>query len=348
MKTEWALKPHTACPAVPISATPESILLQLGPAPILVPGGTPTATWAVSNLLQSGRLMAMPALRDAFASGPVLGLGALISVFTVFCCIVPLYVVLHRFVLPVFPAYCRLDPAHRLVSCQHAVLLVVFTLQLLPQSILTIRCLFMTWTADYIMSHEMQVLLGFVVAMRAVLYIVEACIRSVVRFSWLLLVHHQLFFLVLVSAIWTLNAPAFMMGLVLDWMACLEVPLYLALLAYRLEFPTQQACFILVSACSWYVLTRVLQTAMLVYMIIGWAADPLVNRTPAFILTSLMCGAFTVIQAYTLVIYHGIWCKLKQEKEGQLSRGSSTQDLVCDVKDDSVGSLSKPLIHGST
>eukprot|EP00878_Enallax_costatus_P015634 GHUV01016379.1.p1 GENE.GHUV01016379.1~~GHUV01016379.1.p1 ORF type:complete len:202 (+),score=24.14 GHUV01016379.1:30-608(+) len=192
--------------------------------------------------------------------------------------------------------------------------------------------------------------------MRAVLYIVEACIRSVVRFSGLLLVHHQLYFVVLISAIWTLNVPAFMMGLVLDWMACLEVPLYLALLAYRLEFPSKLARFILVSACGWYVITRVLQTIMLVYMIVGWVYDPAVSCTPAFILTSLMCGAFTVIQAYTIVIYRGIWSKLAEacssfsyEKGGQLSRGSSTEDLVCDVSlptDDC--SLNKPLILGST
>jgi hypothetical protein len=65
----------------------------------------------------------------------------------------------------------------------------------------------------------------------------------------------------------------------------------------------------------YYVATRLLQTVMVLYMIIGWAGYPAVRATPAFIVVATLFGAFSVIQAYTLVIYRAIGRKLARNNK---------------------------------
>jgi hypothetical protein len=93
-----------------------------------------------------------------------------------------------------------------MVTCQHAAYAMVFGLQLIPQTYLAIRAFFKLWTADYVTGSELTVLLGVIVMARVALYLVEACVRSVVRWSWVLFLHHSLYFVVLVVAIRSQNA----------------------------------------------------------------------------------------------------------------------------------------------
>lgn len=69
-------------------------------------------------------------------------------------------------------------------------------------------------------------------------------------------------------------------------------------------------------------LTRVFQTVVLAYMIAGFAGMPSLCYTYEFIVVSILCGAFTVVQAYTLLIYRAIDVKLGKK----LAAAGHTQD----------------------
>lgn len=88
------------------------------------------------------------------------------------------------------------------------------------------------------------------------------------------------------------------------------------LLGYRLKWPQRTTKSLMTFALGYYIITRLLQTAMVLYMIIVWAGYPAVRTTPAFIVVATLFGAFSVIQAYTLVIYHAIGRKLGDSKKG--------------------------------
>jgi hypothetical protein len=109
------------------------------------------------------------------------------------------------------------------------------------------------------------------------------------------------------------NAALVGLGIVLDLFACHEAPLYFALLAYRLQWPAKTARAILRGGCVWYVLTRLLQTVILVYMIVSFAGMSAVRYEFGFVITAVLCGAFSVIQAYTLVIYRAMDVKLTKK-----------------------------------
>jgi uncharacterized membrane protein YqjE len=85
------------------------------------------------------------------------------------------------------------------------------------------------------------------------------------------------------------------------------------LLGYRLQWPRRATKALLSFSMVYYIATRLLQTVMVMYMIIGWASYPAVRTTAAFIVVATMFGAFSVIQAYTLVIYRAIGHKLSRE-----------------------------------
>ena len=131
------------------------------------------------------------------------------------------------------------------------------------------------------------------------------------------------YFSIFFVGMWTQNVPALMLGLVLDLFAAHEVFLCLVLIGYRLRLDVRFTTAMLWLGCGWYALTRVVQTAMLATMIIGWARNPAVNRTPAFLFTTVLCGAFTVIQAYTLVIYHNIGKRLRNRRATALAAGTA-------------------------
>jgi hypothetical protein len=87
------------------------------------------------------------------------------------------------------------------------------------------------------------------------------------------------------------------------------------LLGYRLQWPRPTAKALMSAALAYYIATRLLQTVMVLYMIIGWASYPAARTTPAVIVVATLFGTFSVIQAYTLVIYRAIGQKLGKNKK---------------------------------
>jgi hypothetical protein len=209
MRSDWAFKQGSSCPVVPLDASVADLALQMGDAPLIPSSSSSSSkpTWAWSNLLQAGELMEHSDLRSAMANGPVLGYACFKFVILVIACIAPVFLILHHLVLSRYSAqYNKLEPGQQLVTCQHAAYVVVFGLQIVPQTYLAMRAFFKLWTADYVMGVELPLLLGVIVMSRVALYLVEACVRSVVKWSWVLFLHHSLYFVVLVVAIWSQNA----------------------------------------------------------------------------------------------------------------------------------------------
>jgi hypothetical protein len=176
--------------------------------------------------------------------------------------------------------------------------------------VLAFRFLFKAWTANYFLDGEPILLLCFFLMTHGGLYLIEACLRGTQQVSWLLLFHHLSFFVIIVVGFWAGSYIVLAMGIVLDLFVSHEVFLYIVLLAYRLKFPVKFSLGMLWWACSWYVITRIMQTIILMYMIIGWSMNPATKHDGAFIATSVLCGILTVIQVYTLHIYRGIGLKL--------------------------------------
>jgi hypothetical protein len=110
------------------------------------------------------------------------------------------------------------------------------------------------------------------------------------------------------------------------------LPFLQVLLGYRLSWPRRTTQLLLYFALVYYVATRILQTVMVMYMIIGWARYPAVRTTAAFIVVATLFGAFSVIQGYTLVIYRAIGRKLQlpesSETEGKQMSASVWVDQM--------------------
>jgi hypothetical protein len=304
--TPW---PSAGCPTIYLNDTQVTLFLRAGDAQAV-----PTApTWAWSNILQAGEVMKNWSWANGFADH-VLGFLCVRIMFAVLFCVAPIFLIMHNWILKRYSSvYRSLTQAQQLVCCQHAVYAVVLGLQLVPQSILAIRFLFKAWTGDYVAGPEVTLLLGAFLMTHGALYMMEASVRSI-RFSWLLLAHHQLFFTIIIMGVWTSNVAVLCIGIILDWFVTHECWLYVVLVMYRLQAPRRLTLGALYWASAWYIATRLVQTVLLLYPIISWAFIPAVATTPAFIITAIMCGAFTVIQAYTLVIYKAIGVKLMRKQ----------------------------------
>jgi hypothetical protein len=298
-----------ACAYIPMGASSAGVIKQMGPGVVLTSSRSRPA-WAWANLLQSGQA------HQQFNDIPefwqeLIGLQSLQLLFTVVLCMPPFYFAMHKAMLFLNSTYRALPGQDRMVVCQHGVYAVVFGLSLIPQTILTCTALFKAWTGEYLVTRQLAAVCGVFMASRVVLYVIEGSIRSVIKFSWLLIVHHQLFFVIIVMAFWTTNTVLVGIGIVLDLFACHEAPLYVALVSYRLRWPAPVTRALLWVACGWYCATRVFQTVAVVYMIAGFARMSAINTRPEFIVTVIIFGALTVIQVYTLVIYHAMYRKVR-------------------------------------
>jgi hypothetical protein len=282
------------------------MITLMGPD-IILPSSKTRPLWAWANMLQFGEVnQHMSDIANVWEQ--LFGLHTVKLLLLVIINTAPLFLLMHSGVLSRFcPAYNELPAADQVIVCQHSVYAVVFGLSVIPQTVLALTAMFKSWTGDYFASANLTAICGLFLASRAMLYLVEACVRSVIKRSWLLIVHHQLFFLIIVMGVWTQNTAVLGIGIVLDLFACHEAPLYVALLAYRLRWHVRFTRSMLTFACFWYVVTRIFQTIVIMYMVVGFAGMPAIKASPELIITALLFGAFTVIQMYTLVIYHAIY-----------------------------------------
>jgi len=266
-KTQWATGEGTLCPNISVDARLGDMLPELGDA-VVIPSSKSRNQWAWANMLQFGEVMGELKETDAIVD-KILGTKALQFVFVIMISMPTVFLALHHGVLMrLSAAYQGLSAADRMISCQHAVYAVVFWLSLVPQTVLACMSLFSAWTGTFLASNYITLLVALLAPTRAVLYVVEACLRSVIKWSWLLIVHHTLYLLVICLAVWTKDIAVVGIGLVLDLFACHEAPLYVALLAYRLQWPPRLARGILRGGCVWYIITRIVQTVMLVYILV--------------------------------------------------------------------------------
>lgn len=136
----------------------------------------------------------------------------------------------------------------------------------------------------------------------AFLYCMEGALRVLVRPSRVLVVHHALFFVLLAAGIWLgPSALLIKLTLVLDLGAVHEAPLYAALLAYRLSGSARLKRGLLVAALAWYAITRLAQTALLLWLLA--VADAALRTSAPFVISVVVASLLSLVQAYTFVIY---------------------------------------------
>lgn len=330
-QTQWATAVPTACPAIPLSARVTDVISLAGPATLL-PSGDVQPTWAWPNLLQWAEVPQITADPSVFEEA--FGMRALKLLMLVFLSAPPIFLALHVVLSRGSSVYRSLAAADRMVVCQHSVYAVVFGLSMVPQTVLAFTALFKSWTGDFFSSSQLPILAGVFIGSRLLLYLVEACVRCVIKGSWLLVVHHLMFFLFITIGMWAQSVTVFGIGLVLDLCACWEAPLYLALVAYRLQWQPSLTRALMCVATAWYVATRVFQTVVVTYMIVGFAGLGAMQGNAALITGSVMFCAFTAIQVYTVFIYYAMYRKVsKKGGAGTTAAGArcSSPDGTCFV-----------------
>lgn len=297
---------------------------MLDPEEPVLSQAVPGYSWP--NLLQSGYVLTELGSSMEAVFQQLFGVAAFRLLLLVLICATPLFLVLHLALLRWSFAYQKLEVADRFIVVQHSVYAVVFAASVVPQTMLALEALFKGWTGAYLSSPSLTMLCALFLSMRALLYLIEACVRAVVKRSWLLLLHHELFYLLLVLAVYTENAAIVAIGITLDLFAAHEAPLYAGLVAHRLRWGALITRAILRAACVWYVLTRIFQTVVLIYMIQGFAQMPAVKWRAEFIVVVIICVVLTAVQGYTLVIYKHIDAKLTARLRDE--KGSTSVECV--------------------
>lgn len=171
-KTQWAAAAPTACPMIPLSARAADLITLMGQDPIL-PTTRDGPVWAWKNMLQFGDVnQQMSDIRTVWEQ--LFGLRTVKFLLLVIISTAPLFLALDTLLTRFSPAYVALAPADRMISCQHAVYALVFSLSMIPQTVLAFTAMFKAWSGDYFASAHLTALCGLFLASRAMLYLAEA------------------------------------------------------------------------------------------------------------------------------------------------------------------------------
>jgi hypothetical protein len=236
-------------------------------------------------------------------------------------------------VLAVHLLLCRSSSVYRslrggcehLVVLWHAVYALLFGLSLVPQTFIALRALFATTTGTMVASGGLTYLLSLFVLPRLSLYFAEGAFRTVIKPNLLLVglrtVAIASCFIVVMSG----SPAALSMACVVDLCEAFAAPLYAALVAYRLQWPVKVTRALLHAGLAWYLLTRVFQLVVLLYMVVGFAAMPAVKTSAAFIVLSAGYLGYAVASFGTVWLYRGMRASLRSDMlpGGRLQTGES-------------------------
>ncbi|KAI9004357.1 hypothetical protein DFJ74DRAFT_742960 [Hyaloraphidium curvatum] len=270
----------------------------------ILPPGRPK--WALSNAFQG---VVSSAASSDLVSGAAMDLLVWIPIAMLFALIA--HAAGHLLLsLAAGNRYRKLEQDQRLVTAQHTMFALAYTLQVVPYTLLFARIMFVRWDAAYLAgttSHlsDLPAMVGLFIFWHAAMYGAEASLRTLVRRNAIVLLHHALFFLLLALSCWFADVLVIKATLVLDLGAAHEFPLFWALLAHRLSGHPRVTRVLLVVGTAWYEATRVLQTCLLAWMLA--ACDPGLRRTGGYWTAAVFGAALTAVQGYTFVIYWGLY-----------------------------------------
>ncbi|KAI9021137.1 hypothetical protein DFJ74DRAFT_707105 [Hyaloraphidium curvatum] len=226
-------------------------------------------------------------------------------------------------------AFAGMEPGQQLVTLQHATFAVVFGLQVVPYTWMFVRFMFLSFTDQFSASAvdfsttDIQIMVGLFVYGRAFLYAMEAGLRILVKPNPIILLHHAIFFLLLALGCWLADMFLLKITLVLDLGAAHEFPLFAALVGHRIG-NRRATRHLLAAGMLWYAATRVLQTFLLAYMLA--ACDPALRPTAPYVLATILGAALTAVQAYTFVIYNGVYRRMRCGGSGVVPRDEAVDD----------------------
>lgn len=307
--TQWASDPHSGCPDLPVDVNAVSLAPFIGTAALTSAKVTPHWSW--SNLLQLGDAAQNWAPHVYTILDDLFGVKLVQIIMAVFVALPLVYVAANFVLLRCSGAYRALPQDMRLVAAQHAVYTFIFGLSIVPQTYLTLVVLFRTLTGDMITSKQLVYLLGLFVVPRFALYLLEAGSRSVIKPNAVLVGHRITAAATGLIVVLSRNPGVLPLALVMDLGAVWEAPVYLMLLSRRLQWGLRCRRALLCGSVTVYVLSRVFQIVLLVYMIVGLAGYPAVAATPEFgLLCALYLGYATVGSLANMFIYRRIGAQL--------------------------------------
>lgn len=309
--TQWDSAGPSECPHLPMDVNAVSMAPVIGPAALTSKRVTPHMSW--QNLLQWGAAAGWKPHIDTVIQH-VFGT-ALVQIT------LDVWTALPLLVLAVHVVLCRSSDVYRslrpdckhLVTLWHAVYALLFGLSLVPQTSIAVRALFATTTGSMLASGWLTYLLGLFVLPRLSLYFAEGAFRTVIKPNLLLVglrtVAVASCFVVVLSG----NAAALSMACLVDLCEAFAAPLYATLVAYRLQWPVKTTRALLRASLALYVLTRVFQLVVLLYMVVSFAAMPAVKSSAAFILLSAGYLAYAVGSFGTVLLYRPMWASLHSD-----------------------------------
>jgi hypothetical protein len=321
--TQWASASNASgCPPMPFDVSIVALAPLIGPAPLLKEGAAGGSRWAWTNLLQ----MAEAASLHDYGLGRVIGYTPyfdvllqdiygihLIRMLLGWLMLAPvLFLAVSRCLQRCSSTYRdSLSQQQRLVTAQHAVYVLVFGVCLGPQAWLTLSVLFGTLTGTTVASTHLTWLVGLLV-MHLSLFLFEASYRVAVKPNRLLVAHRILFTAAAFVAVLSRNPALLIMTLLMNLGCVFDAPLYATLLAWRLELPARHTRRLLGVSVAWYVLTRLFQLVVLVYMVVGFATLPSFRRTRGFFIESVIYLMICVGSVLTLLAYRTIGASLAE------------------------------------
>lgn len=228
-----------------------------------------------------------------------------------------------------FGHYNKLSGAEQMILCTHSVYVLLLTCQLPVYSLFLIKALF---GPDFLtaLGQWYAPLFCFVIQ-HGLLYVIEAATRSIIKFNSLLLWHHILWIIFIVIATYSKTVFAIKLDLILDWLVVFEAPLYLALIAIRLQAPWHVIQRAILFAAVVYGLSRIFQTILLAFFFAG--SYQRVHRSghdDVYWSGAVLSLALTLLQLYTGYIYYRLYlrCQPSRVRLERKAKQSEVQESV--------------------
>jgi hypothetical protein len=180
--------------------------------------------WGWDNLLQMGEAISWTPYVHALIDD-IIGIKLVQILLGVFAALPLVFAATSAVLLKFSVTFRALLQHQRLVTVQHAVYAVLFSLSLMPQTYLTLRCLFYTLTGEVIATGLFTYLLGLFVVPRCALYVLEASNRSTIKPNMLLVFQRVVTVATGFIVVLSKNTALLGMAVLMDMAAVHEAPL---------------------------------------------------------------------------------------------------------------------------
>lgn len=164
------------------------------------------------------------------------------------------------------------------------------------------------------------------------LCLLQGAFRAVLHINWFLFVHHLVFCTFLVLAFQSQSIFVIKVDLIVSCFATYEFLLYASLISRRVHTLLRLFRPMLVVGIGLYLLTRLVQSAMLIGLfVLSYDSMQVSSKTKALYWVSMaLCLVLVVLQSYTYVIYYSIWTSTNSKLMRQHNPPTNEASINCD------------------